>query len=197
MLFLGKGLSPPTSTSYITGTTGVHYHAQNVGWDRVSLTFCSGWPQTTILPILAFWVRKLEQRHGILRRGNNTLLCWHRLSVQRLSPKNKGVSPYIPLQAGYRGKRQGLTHMWLHVSLLATLPPELLASRFRFFKFSFSDMPSLSPLLLFRTQACLFLFWPSSLLQNCRHTPPHLAWVPLLLFCFSIFYLFFMPNCFG
>jgi hypothetical protein len=23
--------------------------------------------------------------------------------VQRLSPKNKGVSPYIPLQAGYRG----------------------------------------------------------------------------------------------
>jgi hypothetical protein len=45
--------------------------------------------------------------------------------VQRLSPKNKGVLPYIPLQAGYRGKRQGLTHMWLYVTLLATSPPVL------------------------------------------------------------------------
>jgi hypothetical protein len=32
--------------------------------------------------------------------------------VQRLSSENKGVSPYIPLQAGYRGgKKQGLTHI--------------------------------------------------------------------------------------
>jgi hypothetical protein len=28
-----------------------------------------------------------------------------RTRVQRLSPKNKEVSPYIPLQAGYRSKR--------------------------------------------------------------------------------------------
>jgi hypothetical protein len=40
--------------------------------------------------------------------------------VQRLSPENKGVSPYIPLQAHYRGnkiKKQGLTHIWLHATL--------------------------------------------------------------------------------
>jgi hypothetical protein len=42
--------------------------------------------------------------------------------VQRLSPKNKGVSPYIPLQAGYRSKKQGLIHIWLYLILLATLP---------------------------------------------------------------------------
>jgi hypothetical protein len=34
--------------------------------------------------------------------------------VQRLSPKNKGVSPYIPLQTGYRSKKQGLIHKWLY-----------------------------------------------------------------------------------
>jgi hypothetical protein len=28
-----------------------------------------------------------------------------RTPVQRLSPENKGVSPYVPLQAGYRGKK--------------------------------------------------------------------------------------------
>jgi hypothetical protein len=42
--------------------------------------------------------------------------------VQRLSPKNKGVSPYIPLQAGYRSKKQGLIHRWIYLILLATLP---------------------------------------------------------------------------
>jgi hypothetical protein len=42
--------------------------------------------------------------------------------VQRLSPENKGVSPYIPLQAGYRSKKQNLTHIWLHATLLATSP---------------------------------------------------------------------------
>jgi hypothetical protein len=39
---------------------------------------------------------------------------------KRLSPKNKGVSPYVSLQAGYRGnkiKKQGLTHMWLRAPL--------------------------------------------------------------------------------
>jgi hypothetical protein len=43
-------------------------------------------------------------------------------SVQRLSPENKGISPYIPLQAGYRSKKQGLIHIWLYLILLATLP---------------------------------------------------------------------------
>jgi hypothetical protein len=41
--------------------------------------------------------------------------------VQRLSPQNKGVSPYIPLQAGYRSKKQGLVHIWLYLILLPTL----------------------------------------------------------------------------
>jgi hypothetical protein len=45
--------------------------------------------------------------------------------IQRLSSKaeNKRVSPYIPLQASYRSKMQNLTHIWLHVTLLATSPP--------------------------------------------------------------------------
>jgi hypothetical protein len=42
-----------------------------------------------------------------------------RTPVQRLSPKNKGVSPCIPLQAGYRSKKQSPTHLWLHVTSLA------------------------------------------------------------------------------
>jgi hypothetical protein len=46
------------------------------------------------------------------------------MHIQRLSPENKGVSPYIPLQAGYRSKKQSLTHIWLHVTLF-TLPPVL------------------------------------------------------------------------
>jgi hypothetical protein len=41
--------------------------------------------------------------------------------VQRLSPKNKGVSPYIPFQAGYRSQKQGLVHIWLYLILLANL----------------------------------------------------------------------------
>jgi hypothetical protein len=48
-----------------------------------------------------------------------------RIHIQRLTPENKGVSPYIPLQAGYRSRKQGLTPLWLHVTLLATLLPVL------------------------------------------------------------------------
>jgi hypothetical protein len=44
------------------------------------------------------------------------------IHIQR---KNKVVSPYIPLQAGYRSKKQGLTHIWLRATLLATLLPVL------------------------------------------------------------------------
>jgi hypothetical protein len=42
--------------------------------------------------------------------------------VQRLSPENKGVSPYMPLQAGYTSKKRGLIHVWLYLILLAILP---------------------------------------------------------------------------
>jgi hypothetical protein len=37
-----------------------------------------------------------------------------RTHVQMLCPKNKGVSPYVHLQAGYRCKKQGLIHIWLY-----------------------------------------------------------------------------------
>jgi hypothetical protein len=47
------------------------------------------------------------------------------IHIQRLSPKNNEAFSYIPLQAGYRSKKQGLTHMWLYVCPLATLPSVL------------------------------------------------------------------------
>jgi hypothetical protein len=40
--------------------------------------------------------------------------------IQSLSPENKGVLPYILLQAGYRNETQSLTHIWLLVISLAT-----------------------------------------------------------------------------
>jgi hypothetical protein len=43
--------------------------------------------------------------------------------IQMLSPETKGVSPYIPLQAGCRNKKQGLTHIWLHSTLLGISSP--------------------------------------------------------------------------
>jgi hypothetical protein len=56
---------------------------------------------------------------------------------QRLSPENKGVSPYIPLQAGYRSKKQSLTHIWLHMTLLVIsfLQCYMTFLMFQFFKF--------------------------------------------------------------
>jgi hypothetical protein len=42
-------------------------------------------------------------------------------SCPKTEPRNKGVSPYIPLQAGYRSKKQDLIHIWLYLILLATL----------------------------------------------------------------------------
>jgi hypothetical protein len=48
-----------------------------------------------------------------------------RTGGQRLSPENKGVSPYTPLQAGYRSKKQGLVHIRLYLILLPTLPQVL------------------------------------------------------------------------
>jgi hypothetical protein len=44
------------------------------------------------------------------------------IHIQRLSPENKGVSAYIRLQASCKSKKEGLTHIWLHATLLATLP---------------------------------------------------------------------------
>jgi hypothetical protein len=88
--------------------------------------------------------------------------------VQRLSPENKGALHYIPLQAGYRSKKQGLTHMWLHTTIVYMQPyPQCSVTffMFRFFKFYLPAMPFPSPCYIIRTQTCLLLFWPSSLLH--------------------------------
>jgi hypothetical protein len=41
--------NPPTSASLVARITDMYHHAQLVLWDRVSLSFCPGWPQTSIL----------------------------------------------------------------------------------------------------------------------------------------------------
>jgi hypothetical protein len=33
------------------------------------------------------------------------------IHIQKLSPENKEVLPYIPLQAGYRSEKHSLVHM--------------------------------------------------------------------------------------
>jgi hypothetical protein len=91
----------------------------------------------------------LDQRNGTLRQFSRKQHCtikW--IEVQRLSPENKGGLPYIPLHAGYRSKKQGLTHIWLYTSLLATSPTPAqcyMIFKFRFFKFYLSAMPFLPP----------------------------------------------------
>jgi hypothetical protein len=104
--------------------------------------------------------------------ASNTLIVltqtqWTR--VQRLSPKNKGGLPYIPLQTGYRSKKKSSTHIWLHVTLLAISPPHTQPNYMTFFVFQFFKLCLCyaipSPCYNFRTQTCLFLFWFSSLLQ--------------------------------
>jgi hypothetical protein len=40
-------------------------------------------------------------------------------SCPKAEPENKGVSPYVLLQAGYRSKKQSTTHIWLPVTSLA------------------------------------------------------------------------------
>jgi hypothetical protein len=64
---------------------------------------------------------------GIFKQGNGTPRLFRGnassgsvIHIQRLSPENKGALPYIPLQAGYKSKKQSLTHTWLLVMSLAT-----------------------------------------------------------------------------
>jgi hypothetical protein len=68
--------------------------------------------------------RNLKLRYGTLRQFSRKQRFIvpaqiQQTHVQRLSPKNKKVTPYIPLQAGYRSKKQNSTHIWLHVTSLA------------------------------------------------------------------------------
>jgi hypothetical protein len=101
--------------------------------------------------------------------------------VQRLSPENKVVSPYIPLQAGYKNKKQSSTHIWLYVTPLAISFSQCYVTfMFQFFRFYLSALLSSPPV----SPACLFFFWP--LLSCYRLTTgiwsvfsritPHLSW---------------------
>jgi hypothetical protein len=67
------------------------------------------------------------------------------IHIQRLNPENKGALPYIPFPAGYRSKKQSLTHIWLLVISLAT-SSSVLCDHFQvpFFKFHLPAI--LSPL---------------------------------------------------
>jgi hypothetical protein len=84
------------------------------------------------------------------------------IHIQRLSTKNKGVSPYIPLQASYRSKKQGLTHIWSNLSTIywGLLFPQCYVTffTFRFFKFYLSAMPSLPPTTLSEHRLACFFF---------------------------------------
>jgi hypothetical protein len=106
----------------------------------------------------------LKLRYGTLRQFSRkqrfTVLTQNQLtSVQRLSPKNKEVSPYIALQEGYKA-----THLWLHVTSLAiSFSQCYMTFMFQFFKFYHSALLSLPPI---SSEHSLFLFWPSSLLQK-------------------------------
>jgi hypothetical protein len=106
--------------------------------DRVPWSICLSWPPTVILLVSASQVVRIT---GVSHHCCRSLLTkiWdseansmkqrfivpaqtQQTHVQRLRPENKGVSPYTPLQAGYRSKKQGLIHIWLYLILLATLP---------------------------------------------------------------------------
>jgi hypothetical protein len=79
--------------------------------------------------IVAYGIPVVEScwlRYGTLRQFSRKQAMFYCASTDpadwcpKDSPKNKGVSPYIPLQAGYRGnkiKKQGLTHIWLYAIL--------------------------------------------------------------------------------
>jgi hypothetical protein len=59
-----------------------------------------------------------------------------RTCVQRLSPENKEVSPYIPLKAGYRSRKQSSIHISLHVTSLAISFSQCYVTfMFQFFEF--------------------------------------------------------------
>jgi hypothetical protein len=104
--------------------------------------------------------------------------------VQRLSPKNKGVSLYIPLQAGYRSKKQSSTHIWLHVTLLAISFPQCYVTFFMFqlFKFYLSAMPSLSTASLSEDILSVSLLVPCFSLLHSRQ----FFFTRLYLLCYYI-----------
>jgi hypothetical protein len=122
-------------------------------------------------PLTTQCSRNLKLRYGTLRQFSRQQhfivpAQTQQTHVQKLSPENKEVSPYISLQAGYRSKKQSSTHTWLHVTSLAISFPQCYVTffMFQFFKFSLSALLSLPPAAL--SEHSLFLIWSSCLLHH-------------------------------
>jgi hypothetical protein len=80
--------------------------------------------------------------------------------VQRLSPEHKGVTPYIPLQAGYRSKKAKLNpHMAACAFIDYLFPQCYVIFMFQFFKFYLSALPS-PPLVLWSEHSLSVSFLP-------------------------------------
>jgi hypothetical protein len=77
--------------------------------------------------------------------------------AQRLRPENKGVSPYMPLPAGYRSRKQGSSNSTGYLTLVlhnfSRSPVFVTPSTPRFLWFYLSATPSLPPCYFIRTQA--------------------------------------------
>jgi hypothetical protein len=104
---------------------GGYWSLSSGPWAKSGL-FCLTWLSTGLIIFLQIIAGVCYLRYGTLEAISRKQHFFvpaqtQRTHVQRLSPENKGVSPYIPLQAGYRSKKQDLIHIWLCLILLATL----------------------------------------------------------------------------
>jgi hypothetical protein len=63
LVWIGSGLGltsdqdPPIYVSWVAKIIDALYHVWLIYWDRVSLSFCPGWPQITILQIFTYQVQ--------------------------------------------------------------------------------------------------------------------------------------------
>jgi hypothetical protein len=134
-------------------------------------------PQSRVSPQEMLWdsqYRTLRQ----FKRKQHFIVAVQTLQthVQRLSPENKGVSPYISLQAGHRSKKQGLkcgymqsyrlfylTAMWL--SLFSPTLCYVSFSMFgfiRFFSLCYAIPTSLQPYQNTSLCVCLLVLLPTT-----------------------------------
>jgi hypothetical protein len=121
------------------------------------------------------WETGTETWDSEMRKQGFILPAQMPVECPKLSPENKGVLPYVPLQASYRGnkiKTRFNPYMvicnWIGYFTLVLVPfyPYCYVTfTIGFFRFYLSAMPSLPPCYSIRTQVCLFLFWSSSLLK--------------------------------
>jgi hypothetical protein len=142
-------------------------------WASCLLGRCS-----TILPALKMKnLKRLETSYDVSEisswdtghwAGSNVLLCWHRpsgLVSKGWVPRTKRFHLIYPCKQLTEAKSKAYhTYgcMWLH--WLFHFPSAMWPSCFNSLSF-ISALPSFSPCNIIRTQAYLFLFWSSSLLQ--------------------------------